>query len=64
MVNYLKLGYNSKLEYEKVFNETLLESNRTHEFYVDWNKIFRVCPINGFWILNNKKGAVIFRCGM
>lgn len=40
MVNYSKLGYNSKLEYEKVFDETLLETNRTHEFYVDWNKIF------------------------
>lgn len=40
MVNYSKLGYDSELEYESVFNETLLETNRTHEFYVDWKKIF------------------------
>lgn len=40
MVNYLKLGYSSELGYETAFDETLLETNRTHNFYVDWGKIF------------------------
>ncbi len=38
MVNYLKLGYSSELGYETAFDETLLETNRTHNFYVDWGK--------------------------
>ncbi|WP_299524906.1 type II restriction endonuclease [uncultured Methanobrevibacter sp.] len=40
MVNYSKLGYSSRADYESAFYETLLETNRTHDFYVDWGKIF------------------------
>lgn len=40
MVNYSNLGYNSLEEYLDDFLETLLISNHTHEFYVNWKKVF------------------------
>lgn len=40
MVNYKKLGYNSKNEYSIAFSDSLLLSNHTYEFFVDWKKVF------------------------
>lgn len=40
MVNYKKLGYNSKNEYAIAFQDTLLLSNHTYGFFVDWDKVF------------------------
>lgn len=40
MVNYKKLGYNSKNEYAVAFSESLLLSNHTYDFFVDWEKVY------------------------
>ena len=40
MVNYKKLGYNSKNEYAITFLDSLLLSNHTYEFFVDWKKVY------------------------
>lgn len=40
MVNYSKLGYSSLSDYSEDFLRTLLESNHTYEFYVDWDKVY------------------------
>lgn len=40
MVNYSKLGYGSMDEYSIDFLDTLLLSNHTYNFFVDWNKVF------------------------
>ncbi|KZX12805.1 type II restriction endonuclease [Methanobrevibacter curvatus] len=40
MVNYKKLGYGNIDEYNLDFLDTLLKTNRTYDFFVDWNKIF------------------------
>lgn len=40
MVNYEKLGYKTIDEYNLDFLETLLETNHTYDFFVDWEKIF------------------------
>jgi type II restriction enzyme len=40
MVNYDKLGYSNIDEYQIDFLDTLLETNRTYDFFVDWDKIF------------------------
>lgn len=39
MVNYLKLGFKSDDEYMDEFFKTILPSNRTYGYYVDWKKI-------------------------
>lgn len=41
MVNYLKLGYSSEEEYNIDFQETLLETNHTYDYFVNWNKVFK-----------------------
>lgn len=41
MVKYDILGFKSKEDYIDYFFKTLLETNRTYEFYVDWEKIKR-----------------------
>ena len=40
MVNYSKVGYSSIDEYSNDFLNTLLESNHTYEFYVNWDKVY------------------------
>jgi len=40
MVNYSKIGYSSLDEYSEDFLDTLLESNHTYEFYVNWEKVY------------------------
>lgn len=40
MVEYLKLGYSSLNDYSIDFIDTLMDSNRTYKFFVDWDKIF------------------------
>ncbi len=40
MVNYSKLGFYSEDEYFDVFLNTLLASNHTYDFYVNWEKVF------------------------
>ncbi len=40
MVNYSKIGYYSIDEYSNDFLNTLLESNHTYEFYVNWDKVY------------------------
>lgn len=40
MVDYSRLGYSSLEEYSDDFLNTLLDSNHTYEFYVDWDKVY------------------------
>ena len=40
MVNYTSLGYESLDEYNIDFFSTLLETNHTYEFFVNWEKVF------------------------
>ena len=40
MVKYTSLGYESLMEYNKDFFRTLLETNHTYEFFVNWDKVF------------------------
>lgn len=40
MVNYSKLGYSSLSDFSEDFLNTLLESNHTYEFYVNWDKVY------------------------
>ncbi|MDR0912693.1 MAG: type II restriction endonuclease [Methanobrevibacter sp.] len=40
MVNYEKLGYKTLNEYHIDFLETLLPTNRTYGFFVNWEKVF------------------------
>lgn len=40
MVNYSKLGYSSLDNYSEDFLNTLLESNHTYDFYVNWDKVY------------------------
>lgn len=40
MVNYSKLGYSSLSDYSNDFLNTLLDSNHTYEFYVNWDKVY------------------------
>ncbi|MCL2114603.1 MAG: type II restriction endonuclease [Methanobrevibacter sp.] len=61
MVYYEKLGYKSFEEYTLDYDDSLLTTNRTYEFFVDWEKVFgnlenKVVEIN---ILNslNKIGS-------
>jgi len=39
MVNFKKLGFNSFDEYKSTFFGTLLRTNQTYEYFVDWEKI-------------------------
>jgi type II restriction enzyme len=40
LVNYKKLGYKNIEEYNIDFLDTLLNTNRTYEYFVDWKKVF------------------------
>ena len=40
MVKYTSLGYETLNEYNDDFFGTLLETNHTYEFFVDWEKVF------------------------
>ena len=40
MVNYSEMGYSSLNEYSDDFLNTLLESNHTYDFYVNWDKVY------------------------
>ena len=40
MVNYSQIGFSSIDEYSNKFLNTLLESNHTYEFYVNWDKVY------------------------
>lgn len=40
MVKYTSLGYETLNEYNRDFFDTLLETNHTYEFFVDWEKVF------------------------
>ncbi len=40
MVDYARLGYSSLDEYSDDFLNTLLDSNHTYEFYVNWEKVY------------------------
>ena len=40
MVNYKRIGYSSLDEFSNDFLNTLLESNHTYEFYVNWEKVY------------------------
>lgn len=39
MVNYEKMGYSSLDEYLDDFLSSLLKSNHTYEYYVNWDKV-------------------------
>ena len=39
MVNFRKLGFRTFDEYVQTFFSTLLPSNKTYEYFVDWNKV-------------------------
>ena len=39
MVNYKALGYNTFEEYKDDFIRTLLPTNKTYEYFVDWKKV-------------------------
>ena len=39
MIKYKKLGFKSLEEYTEHFFVTLLPSNKTYEYLVDWNKV-------------------------
>lgn len=41
MVNLTKLSYNNIEEYNQDFLDSLLKTNHTHDFFVDWNKVFK-----------------------
>ncbi|MDR1819554.1 MAG: type II restriction endonuclease [Methanobrevibacter sp.] len=40
MSNYSKLGYKSLENYSQYFLDSLLETNRTYDFFIDWDKVF------------------------
>ena len=40
MVNYSKMKYSSLDEFSNDFLNTLLETNHTYEFYVNWDKVY------------------------
>ena len=40
MVKYTSLGYETLNEYNRDFFGTLLETNHTYEFFVNWDKVF------------------------
>jgi len=40
MVNYSKMKYSSLNEFSNDFLNTLLETNHTYEFYVNWEKVY------------------------
>ena len=40
MVNYSKLGYSTLDEFSNDFLNTLLQSNHTYDFYVNWDKVY------------------------
>lgn len=40
MVNYEKMGYSSLDEYLNDFLSSLLKSNHTYEYYVNWDKVY------------------------
>ena len=40
MVKYASLGYESLNEYNRDFFRTLLETNHTYDFFVNWDKVF------------------------
>ena len=40
MVNYSKLGYSSLNEFSDDFLDTLLDTNHTYEFFVNWDKVY------------------------
>ena len=40
MVNYSKLGYSSLNEYSDDFLNTLLDTNHTYDFFVNWDKVY------------------------
>lgn len=40
MVKYASLGYESLNDYNRDFFSTLLETNHTYEFFVNWDKVF------------------------
>ena len=40
MVNYSKMKYSSLDEFSNDFLNTLLETNHTYEFYVNWEKVY------------------------
>ena len=40
MVNYSRIGYSSLNDYSDDFLSTLLESNHTYDFYVNWEKVY------------------------
>lgn len=40
MVNYSKMKYSSLEEFSNDFLNTLLETNHTYEFYVNWEKVY------------------------
>ena len=42
MIKFKKLGFKSFEEYVKSFFGTLLPSNKTYEYFVDWNKVRKV----------------------
>ncbi len=41
MVNYSEIGYSSLDDYSEDFLDTLLISNQTYDYYVDWNKVYK-----------------------
>ena len=41
MVKYTSLGYETLNEYNRDFFGTLLETNHTYEFFVNWEKVFK-----------------------
>jgi len=39
MVKFEELGFKSFEDYKKTFFDSLLPSNKTYEYFVDWDKI-------------------------
>ncbi|MEO0195103.1 MAG: DpnII family type II restriction endonuclease [candidate division WOR-3 bacterium] len=55
MVRFKELGFPTFEEYKKTFFETLLKTNKTYEYFVDWNKVRRNLEIylNEIQLLNS-----------
>ncbi len=61
-MNYKEFGYKSKEDYFKEFYNTLLETNRTPEFFVNWDKVYsnlekhldEISLLNGLVVIKDK----------
>jgi len=63
MVRYHELGFKTFEEYFQTFLNTLLPTNKTYEYFVDWQKVkenvknfkYQIFLLNSLRVVNNKK---------